>query len=83
MHAFLNQSHRGAMKLKHFIDAYCRKKIWVNAILVMPNMRDGGVNHVSDDVSFVHKDELVSLILNSYTHSITEPGYIAEVIKKV
>ena len=39
----------------------------------MPNMRDGGVNHVSDDVSFVHKDELVSLIPNSYTHSITEP----------
>lgn len=83
LHAFLNQSHRGAMKLKHFINAYCRKKVWVEALLVMPNNRRGGIENTSADVSFVHKDQLVDLILNSYKHAVSEPGYIAEIIKKV
>ena len=83
MHAFLNQSHRAAMKLKHFIDAYCRRKVWVSALLVLPNNKRDGIEHVSDDVTLVHKHELVEYILNSQKHSVPEVEYIAAVIKDV
>lgn len=83
MHAFLNQSHRAAMKLKHFIDAYCRRKVWVNALLVLPNNKRDGIEHVSNDVTLVHKHELIEYILNSQKHSVSEVKYIAGVIKEV
>ncbi len=83
MHVFLNQAHRGAMKLKHFIDAYCRRKVWVTALLVLPNIKRDGIAHVSDDVTFVHKEQLIDYILSSQKQRLSEVEYIAEIIKGV
>jgi len=50
---------------------------------VLPNNKRDGIEHVSDDVTLVHKHELVEYILNSQKHSVSEVEYIAGVIKEV